>query len=153
MLAAGTEAPDFTVDDHDGKPTTLSEQRGTWVLLWWYPKADTPGCTMEGQGLRDQARSYADAGCTVLGISFDTPADNAAFREKFDFPFSLLCDVDQSVGTLYEVQRDPGDPYAGIPKRISYLIDPEGRIVKAYEVSDPAGHAAEVLADLGAAQR
>lgn len=89
----------------------------------------------------------------VLGISFDTPPDNAAFRQRYGFPFRLLCDVDREVGAAYEVLRAPDDPFADYPKRISYLIDPEGTIVRAYEVTDPAGHAAAVLADLEAERR
>ena len=86
----------------------------------------------------------------MLGISFDTPADNKAFAEKFDFPFRLLSDVDKAVGTTYQTLRDAGDPYADYPQRISYLIDPDGVIAKAYAVTDPAGHASEVLVDLAA---
>lgn len=102
--------------------------------------------------MRDQAPNYAAAGCTVVGISFDSPEDNSAFRSKFDFPFDLLSDQDRAVGTAYQVLRSGGDPFADYPKRISYLIDPEGTIAKSYEVSDPAGHGAEVLADLAALQ-
>lgn len=102
--------------------------------------------------MRDQAQQFSDAGCRVVGISFDTAADNAAFRSKLDFPFDLLSDLDKSVGTTYDVLRDADDPFADYPKRISYLIDPDGTIAKAYEVSDPAGHGAEVLADLAALQ-
>ena len=89
----------------------------------------------------------------MLGISFDQPADNQAFRQKFDFPFTLLSDPDKTVGALYEALRAPDDKFANFSQRISYLIDPAGVIVKAYEVTDPAGHAGEVLADLEAAQR
>lgn len=88
----------------------------------------------------------------MVGISFDTPDDNAAFRAKHNFPFDLLCDTDKSVGTIYDVLRDAGDPFVDYPKRISYLIDPDGMIAKTYEVSDPAGHGTEVLADLAALQ-
>ena len=95
---------------------------------------------------------FTDANCTVIGISFDTPEENAAFRAKFDFPFPLLCDTDKSVGALYDVLRDADDPFADYPQRISYLIDPDGVIAKTYQVSDPGGHAAEVLADLTALQ-
>ena len=102
--------------------------------------------------MRDQAQQFSDAGCRVVGISFDTPEDNAAFRSKHDFPFDLLCDTDKSVGTLYDVLRAADDPFADYPQRISYLIDPDGMIAKAYEVSDPAGHGAEVLTDLAALQ-
>jgi peroxiredoxin Q/BCP len=89
----------------------------------------------------------------VLGISFDVPADNKAFRDKFDFPFSLLSDPDKKVGAQYEVLRPPDDKFANFSQRISYLIDPEGTIVKSYEVDDPGGHGAVALADLQAALR
>ena len=89
----------------------------------------------------------------MLGISFDTPADNKAFRDENNFPFSLLSDPDKAIGTTYEALREPDDKFADYPNRISYLIDPDGRIVKSYEVADPAGHGAEVLADLAAAKR
>ncbi len=108
---------------------------------------------MEGQGLRDQAQAFTDANCTILGISFDSPADNKTFREDNDFPYALLSDADKAVGTAYQVLRDAGDQYANFPNRHSYLIDGEGVIVKAYDVTDPGGHAAEVLADLAAANR
>ncbi len=103
--------------------------------------------------MRDQAQQFNDAGCTVLGASFDTAEENAAFREANDFPFPLLCDTDKAVGTAYEVIRSEDDPFANFPERFSYLIDPEGVINKAYAVSDPGGHAVEVLADLAAAQQ
>ena len=86
--------------------------------------------------------------CEIAGISFDAPADNKAFAEKYDFPFRLLSDVDRSVGEAYGVKRGKLNPAAGFAKRISFLIDPDGKIAKVYEVSDTAGHAAEVLADL-----
>lgn len=89
----------------------------------------------------------------MLGISFDTPADNKAFREKYDFPFSLLSDPDKSVGAGYEVLRAPDDKFADFAQRISYLIDADGVIAKAYAVDDPGGHAAVVLTDLAAADR
>lgn len=87
-----------------------------------------------------------------MGISFDSPKDNASFRSKFAFPFDLLSDHDRSIGAAYDVLRPSDDPFADYPKRISYLIDPNGTIAKAYEVDDPAGHGAEVLADLAALQ-
>ena len=102
--------------------------------------------------MRDQAQQFSDAGCRVVGISFDSAADNAAFATKHDFPFSLLCDTDKSVGSLYDVLRDADDPFADYPKRISYLINPDGMIAASYEVSDPAGHGTEVLTDLAALQ-
>lgn len=89
----------------------------------------------------------------MIGISFDQPADNRAFKESESFPFTLLSDPDKTVGTAYQALREASDPFADYPQRHSYLIDPEGSIVKSYDVSDPGGHGAEVLADLTAAQR
>lgn len=89
----------------------------------------------------------------MIGISFDTPADNQAFQAKHDFPFPLLSDPEKLVGAQYEAVRPPEVRYAGYALRLSYLIDPAGVIVKSYEVTDPSGHGAEVLADLEAAQR
>lgn len=89
----------------------------------------------------------------MLGISYDPPEVNRAFRDKHGFPFPLLSDTDRSVAAAYGAGRDAGDPYADFPRRISYLIDPDGVVRRAYEVTDPAGHAGEVLADLAAEQR
>lgn len=88
----------------------------------------------------------------ILGISFDTPGENHAFREKYDFPFALLSDVDHAVGSAYGTAREPGEDFADFAKRISYLVDPDGVIRRTYEVSDPAAHAAVVLADLAELQ-
>jgi peroxiredoxin Q/BCP len=96
---------------------------------------------------------FEAAGCTILGVSFDTPADNKTFKSSQDFPFDLLSDESREIGTAYGAIRDADDPYADYPKRVSYLIDPTGAIAKTYEVSDPAGHAVQVLSDLDAAQR
>ena len=105
---------------------------------------------MEGQALRDRAVAFRAAGCVVLGISFDTPADNKLFADAQEFGFPLLSDIDQSVGRRYDVLRDADDQYAEFPRRISYLIDPTGVIRRAYVVSDVAAHADDVLADLAA---
>lgn len=108
---------------------------------------------MQGQSLRDQAQKFDEAGCRVFGISFDTPADNKAFKDSNEFPFPLMSDPDKAVGTQYEVLRDPGDQYADYPMRIAYLIDPDGTIAAADEVTDPAGYGAAALVALAAAQR
>lgn len=89
----------------------------------------------------------------ILGISYDTPEENRAFRDQQSLPFRLLSDVDRSVGATYGAGREAGEPYADYPQRVSFLIDPEGTIRRTYEVTDPAGHAAQVLADLAAEQR
>ena len=103
---------------------------------------------MEGKALRDRADDFRNADCVVLGISFDVPADNKAFADSQEFGFPLLSDVDRQVGRQYGVLRSGDDQYADFPQRLSYLIDPDGVIRKAYVVTDVAGHAAEVLADL-----
>ena len=148
MLAPGTPAPDFTLPDQHGAPVRLADLRGHWVLLWWYPAAQTPGCTIEGQNLRDRADDFATANCLILGASFDTPAGNLAFATMQGFEFPLLGDTDQSVGTAYEVVRTNDNRYRNYAERYSYLIDPEGVIRCAYGVTDVESHADDVLADL-----
>ena len=103
---------------------------------------------MQGQGLRDSAQEFADRGTVVLGASFDTPAENLAFATAQEFGYSLLSDADRTVGTAYGAVRDPGDRYAEYPRRIAYLIDPDGVVRRAYDVSDVAGFASAVLRDL-----
>jgi thioredoxin-dependent peroxiredoxin len=107
---------------------------------------------VEGQGLRDSAHRFRQAGVTILGASFDSPAENLAFSEAQRFPFRLLSDMDRTVGAAYEVSRPAGDPYEAYPRRYSYLIDPDGLIRRGYDVADVAGHAAEVLADVATLQ-
>ncbi len=147
MLNPGQPAPDFTLTTHEGKTVSLKEFRGRKVLLWFYPKADTPGCTIEGKGLRDRAPDFARSNIVILGASFDTQSDNAAFAQKFGFPFPLLCDTDRSLGMAYGACDDVK---AGYAKRISYLIDEQGNILKAYLKVQPADHPQEVLQDDGA---
>lgn len=105
---------------------------------------------MQGQGLRDSAQEFAERDTVVVGASFDTPAENLAFAAAQEFDFPLLSDVDRSVGTAYEAVRDPGDRYADYPRRVAYLIDPDGVVRRAYDVSDVAGFAREVVHDLDA---
>ena len=148
MLAPGTVAPPFELPDQHGSVVRLADLRGKWVLMWWYPKAQTPGCTIEGQGLRDLAGEFAAAGCVILGASFDTPAENLDFDKRQGFGFPLLSDADHSVGVAYEVVRRGDEHYGSFAERFSYLIDPEGIVRRAYPVSDVDNHAAEVLDDL-----
>ena len=103
---------------------------------------------MEGQALRDRADAFRAAGCSIVGISFDTAADNKAFADAQGFGYPLLSDVDREVGRRYEVVREGDDQYAQFPMRKSFLIDPRGVLRKVYSVSDVAGHADDVLADL-----
>jgi thioredoxin-dependent peroxiredoxin len=134
--------------DQDGNTVSLADQAGNWVLLWWYPKAATPGWTIQGQALRDSAADFADAGCRIFGASFDTPAENKAFKDAQGFQYPLLSDPGKVAGAAYEVVRAADHPYANFPERFSYLIDADGVIRKTYNVSDVGGHAAEVLKDL-----
>jgi thioredoxin-dependent peroxiredoxin len=144
MLKAGDAAPDFTLTTHEGKPLTLSSLRGRKVLLWFYPMADTPGCTAEGRGFRDQQNYFDENNIQVLGISFDSVEDNAAFAAKNQFKFPLLCDVDHKVGLAFGAASDLK---ARAPSRISFLIDERGVVAHAYDHVDPRNHAGQVLVD------
>jgi peroxiredoxin Q/BCP len=148
MLPPGTPAPDFALPDQHGTVVRLADLRGHWVLLWWYPKAQTLGCTVEGQLLRDHADDFAAANCIVLGASFDTVEGNLEFAELQAFGFSLLSDVDHAVGAAYEVVRTGDQRYSAFAERYSYLIDPDGVIRRSYSVSDVSTHADDVLRDL-----
>jgi peroxiredoxin Q/BCP len=148
LLKPGDTAPDFQVPDQTGKVRTLGEFRGKRVMLWFYPKADTPGCTKEGCGFRDRTPDYEKKNVAILGVSFDTPKENAAFAKKFDFRFPLLCDTERKVGLAYGATEDPKAQY---PNRISYLIGPDGKIEKVYGQVDVKIHPAAVLEEIGGA--
>jgi peroxiredoxin Q/BCP len=153
MLAVGSLAPDFCLPDQHGRETCLIDYRSRWVLLWWYPKAESPGCTVEGQVFRDSAGAFEAVNCAILGASFDTPAENLAFADAQGFDFPLLSDVDRKVGEAYQVVRQAEHRYSIYPRRHSFLIDDEGVIRRVYAVTDVAIHATEVLADLAALQQ
>lgn len=142
MLKPGDPAPDFELQDHHGKLVRLSGLRGQRVVLYFYPKADTPGCTKQGCGFRDRMRDYTAKGVAVLGISFDSVEDNRAFAEKFGYTFPLLSDVDRKAGLAYKAAEDRIDKYA---KRFTYVIGPDGKIEQAIDTKDPAGQAAALL--------
>lgn len=147
MLTVGEPAPDFHAKSHTGEMVSLAAQKGKNVLLWFYPKADTPGCTAEGCAIRDLAAEFEKRNTVVFGVSFDEEADNAAFVEKFDFPFALLCDTDREVGLAYGACKDESDGYA---ERFSFLIDQDGYLAQAWYKVDPRKHAQEVLDTLDA---
>jgi thioredoxin-dependent peroxiredoxin len=144
-LSVGDVAPDFLVKDHLGRDATVRQFRGRKVLLWFYPKADTPGCSVEGRGFRDVYEEFQKRGIEVLGCSFDTVEENAAFAKKFDFPFLLLCDVDREIGLAYGACDEPN---AGYADRISYLIDEDGFIAQVYDHVEARNHPARVLENL-----
>lgn len=144
MLKEGDLAPDFTVKTNRGETLTLSDLRGKRVLLWFYPMADTPGCTAEGCSFRDLNQEFAQHNVTILGVSFDGVEANQKFAQKFGFNFPLLCDTDQKIGRAYGAAE--GD--AKTATRISYLIGADGKIEKAYGKVNAKEHPAAALAEL-----
>lgn len=152
MLEEGDEAPGFTLDNQDGEPVSLADFDGQPVVVYFYPRADTSGCTTEACGFRDAWADYERAGAAVLGISDDPVDDLAAFRDKYDLPFELLSDPDGAVASRYDSYGEKtsyGNTYDGV-FRNTYLVGPDGRIAAVYPSVDPEGHADAVLSDLEA---
>jgi peroxiredoxin Q/BCP len=149
-LVVGRIAPDFSLPDQDGTVRTLSGYRGKWVLLYFYPKDDTPGCTKEACSIRDSFPNFGKLEAVVLGVSTDSVESHKQFSVKYKLPFNLLSDENKEVVKLYDVwapKKFMGKEFLGTV-RTSFLIDPAGTIVKIYEGVKPAGHAEEVIADL-----
>ena len=150
MLEKGTSAPDFKLDDQDGNPVSLADFKGKKILLWFYPKASTPGCTIEGQEFRDEFTKFQEKNTVILGMSADSVKSQKNFCEKQNFPFSLVSDPEKTTIRKYEaigLKKMYGREYEGI-FRISYLIDEKGFIQKTYGKVKPKEHAKEVLEDL-----
>jgi peroxiredoxin Q/BCP len=145
LLKAGDPAPDFTLPADDGGQLEFSQLRGRRVLLWFFPEADTPGCSLEGRSLRDHREYFDQNAIVVLGVSFNSVADNAAFARKYDFGFRLLSDTTHQVAAAYGACDSAKARY---PERMSFLIDAGGRIERVYDKVDPRDHAAQVLADV-----
>ncbi len=146
-LPAGISAPDFTLPDENGTSRSLSEFRGRPVVLYFYPKDNTQGCTTEACNFRDDYSAYQQAGVVILGVSPDPSESHTKFKEKYDLPFPLLADTEKEVCRLYEVwgpKKFMGREYEGV-LRTTYLISPEGQIIKVFEKVRPAQHSAEVL--------
>lgn len=151
ILPANTMAPEFTLLDETGINRSLQDYKGKWVVLYFYPKDDTPGCTTEACNFRDDYSAYEKAGVTILGVSKDSPKSHAKFKAKYQLPFTLLADEEHKVAELYGVwgrKKYMGKEYDGM-FRTTYLIDPEGKIIKVFENVKPADHSAEVLAAIG----
>ena len=151
-IQVGSLAPDIILPDQDGKTTKLSALRGKWVLVFFYPRDDTPGCTIEACGLRDSAAPYAKLGIDVLGISADSVKSHKKFANKFKLPFTLLADEDKSAIKAYGTwgkKKYMGREFDGILRQ-SFLVDPKGKIAKVYAKVKPEGHAEEVMADVAA---
>lgn len=142
-LAVGTVAPDFTTIDDEGNQVSLSDFKGKVVVMYFYPKDDTPGCTKQAQSFRDSYADYQNKDMVVLGVSMDDQASHQKFKEKYGLPFTLLVDSDGAITKAYDVD---GGGYA---KRVTYIIDGEGKITHVDANVNTSTHAADVLATLG----
>jgi peroxiredoxin Q/BCP len=145
MIAqVGQVAPRFSLPAHDGSAVSLEDLRGRKVLLWFFPEADTPGCTAEGLGFRDHREYFDEGNIVVVGVSFNSPEENAAFAKKHGFGFPLLSDTGRTTALAYGACEDPKARYAD---RVSFLIDESGGISRMYDNVNPRDHAARILAD------
>ncbi|HEU5280038.1 MAG TPA: thioredoxin-dependent thiol peroxidase [Gaiellaceae bacterium] len=151
LLREGEPAPDFELESDAGDKVRLSSLRGRPVVLYFYPKDDTPGCTTEACEFRDAYDVFRARGVEVLGVSPDDVASHGKFKSKYELPFTLLADPDHQVAEQYGVwgeRKAYGKTYMGI-KRSTFIIDPEGKVARAMMGIKPAGHAEEVLDSLG----
>ncbi len=152
MLAAGDRAPDFSLQDANGKTWTLADFAGKTLVLYFYPKDDTPGCTKEACSFRDAFADFRARGIEVVGVSPDKAASHAKFAEKYGLGFTLLADPDRTLLQAYGAYGEKtmyGKKVMGV-FRSTFVIDGAGTIVRAYPKVSPEGHAAQILADLGA---
>ena len=150
MPKEGNTAPDFKLQDQNGEEHTLADYKEKWVLLYFYPKDNTPGCTIEACAFRDQFKDFKKIGAVVLGVSTDNVASHKKFATAYELPFTLLADTNKEVVGMYGVfgeKKMMGRTYMGV-RRTSFLVDPKGKIAKVYEKVKPEEHAAEVIADL-----
>lgn len=148
MLSANLPAPDFELPDETGKLHKLSDYRGKFVVLYFYPKDDTPGCTTEACGFRDNYSAYTQAGAVILGVSPDSAKSHTKFKNKYELPFTLLADEDHAVCEQYGawgLKKFMGREYDGV-LRTTFVIGPDGLIKQVFEGVKPDGHSQEVLA-------
>jgi peroxiredoxin Q/BCP len=155
MLTETQAAPDFTLLDDTGTQRSLSDEVGKWVVIYFYPKDDTPGCTKEACAIRDIYDEFAQLGVTVFGVSKDSVASHAKFKVKYQLPFTLLSDetgeMIDAYGALQE-KRMFGKSFQGVV-RMSYLVNPAGEVAKVYPTVSPTEHAHEILKDLSELQK
>ena len=144
LVAEGSVAPPIETTAHDGQHVSLAALRGKPVVLYFYPKDNTSGCTKEACEIRDAWKQFQDKGAVVLGVSSDDAASHVGFAEKYHLPFLLLPDTDKTIAHAYGVPVR-----LGFDKRVTFVIDAEGRIKKVFPDVNPVGHAAEILAALG----
>jgi thioredoxin-dependent peroxiredoxin len=153
LLQAGAKAPDFNTSDQSGKKVGLKDYRGKKVVLYFYPKDDTPGCTKEACAFRDHFAEFKKLGVEVLGVSVDTEKSHKSFAEKFKLPFTLLADTEKKIVNAYGVWGEKsmyGRKYMGT-SRVTYLIDESGRIAAVFPKVKPEEHAGEILATISQA--
>jgi len=143
MLQTNDKAPLFALIGDDGHNYLLSGYIGSWVVLYFYPKDDTPGCTTEACVIRDMYTEFAEEGIMVFGVSSDSQESHAKFKKKYELPFTLLSDPDHETIQDYDAQNALGGT-----KRVTYIVNPQGKIAKIYPKVDPATHAGLLLADL-----
>lgn len=143
-IHVGQPAPDFEAIAHSGQKVRLSDLRGKVVILYFYPKDGTPGCTTEAKGFRDQHQSLDRAGAVVIGVSTQDNASHQEFANRYDLPFLLLPDEDATIAQAYGVGS-----VLGFTKRVTFIIDRQGRIAKVYDRVSPPGHAKEILETIG----
>jgi peroxiredoxin Q/BCP len=148
--AIGAAAPGFSLPDQTGATRRLTEWRGRWVVLYFYPKDDTPGCTTEACSFRDDISVITELGAQVVGISVDDTVSHKAFAEKYHLPFPLLSDATTDVAKQYGALSDW--LVVKVAKRYTFIVDPAGRIAKTYLAVDASRHSAEIVADLKALQ-
>ena len=147
MITEGTKAPDFSLPDSNGKVVKLSDFKGKMVVLYFYPKDDTPGCTIEACGFRDMVGEYEKRGAVVLGISPDSSESHTKFASKYKLPFTLLADAGANVASKYGAWGEKnmmGRKYMGI-YRTTFVIGKDGKVKKVFEKVQPLGHEKEVL--------
>jgi peroxiredoxin Q/BCP len=150
VIAEQTAAPDFTVVTDDGSKLRLSSLRGRNVVLYFYPKDDTPGCTVEACELRDAFPRFSKTNAVILGVSPDGVVSHQKFKKKFELPFTLLADTDHAIAEAYGVWVEKsmyGKKYMGV-QRATFVIDKKGSVAKVYPKVKPEGHAAEVEAEV-----
>ena len=146
-IKSGVKAPEFTLSDETNIPRKLADYAGHALVLYFYPKDDTPGCTKEACNFRDDYSAYEKTGVVILGVSPDSPASHARFKEKYQLPFALLSDPGHKVCDLYGTwgpKKFMGRGFDGV-LRTTFLIGPDGMIVKVFENVRPAEHSAEIL--------
>jgi peroxiredoxin Q/BCP len=147
MLKVGDPAPDIQLHTDSGEDFRLSQMKGKRVVLYFYPRADTPGCTVEACEFRDDIKTFGKKGTAVIGVSPDKPSAQAKFKEKYDLPFTLLADENKAAAEAYGVYKEKnmyGKKVMGI-ERTTFIIGPDGKIEKIYNKVKAKGHAAEVL--------